>query len=770
MGMDEGLLTTKNILRVIGTGVAIQAGLTGTANANAVYDEPNATQELASQQNENASLNQLLVNSGIYDKALNSNSVSGTTYTVENVGNVGNIGSNSGIITVEENDAEINMENRNIERNSFEQRNITPDLTNNKKPNIKERVATLMNQYEQDKQQRWKFILDENRIVNTYKEEIPTKSYSEESSYNAVSENSRTNYQSNTTVSNNNTTANNIEIKTTDETATYNSFDQDRDYVLIERNMNTDRNGSLYSTASSNQASAQTNIQAVPEEGINVAESSQTNVFNVRQQTPYNYTQQQGYTTYTTNNSTSNTVSNNAEAQPVLASNVSVNDDLNKEMPLLETNASIEKNNGVFVNDDSNVVDMNTLQMLDRFNRPAPLWTCEVLYRLAGNGLLYPDGTDIELKSMNRREGAILTARSYNLYRNRLRAQNNDMNNGNNTRKVSQFNAHDIDMLIREFEPEVRALGYNIIDEVTDTKVIYQNEWDWTIGGEIRYSFARNTGASRYTWSDNRIRARIYAEKAISDNWKIHGMIEADKSNIFDETDDAVGNNNENDGKVEFNRIYLEGNYNWWDIPFNIEIGKTYAYLADGNVLDSDFKGIKVSASPTPFMNYRAGYGKVNSSEKMYYLEAFNQNENYDYLGGYYHWNNYDSPVNIYALGVDYHTGNFTFGGMYLRSDLADGSGAKDGYVLTARYGKNFAWIPHTYEFALKYYNMAGHTYINHTMNGVGNYMDGFTGWGAMYYYTIVENLLFGLHYYDLKDKTTNEKGKTIWAELSWSF
>ena len=29
------------------------------------------------------------------------------------------------------------------------------------------------------------------------------------------------------------------------------------------------------------------------------------------------------------------------------------------------------------------------------------------------------------------------------------------------------------------------------------------------------------------------------------------------------------------------------------NIPFTIDLGKTYAYLGDGNVLDGDFEGVK---------------------------------------------------------------------------------------------------------------------------------------------------------------------------------
>lgn len=422
--------------------------------------------------------------------------------------------------------------------------------------------------------------------------------------------------------------------------------------------------------------------------------------------------------------------------------------------------AAIERNNNAEIKDDKQVAKYSGVAMINRYNEPAPTWTYEVLERLERENLLMPDKDIKDMYSLNRREAAILTARAYNFNKIRIR-QNDEAKTADN----------DINMLMNEFAVEIKSLGYNIANSVTTTKsVANTDEKDWKVSGEIRYNFARHSGSDRYTWSDNRVHVRIYGEKKLNKYWKVHGLLESDKSHIFNRHKNARVNKHENDGHIELSRIYLEGNYVWNNIPYNLELGKTYAYLADGNVLDSDFDGVKVAAQPNPYQKYEVGIGKVNDTEHMYYAEMFKQVKNIDYLGGIYHWNNYENPAFIYMTGANYYTGKYTFGGMYLASNKAVGSGAKDGTVFSARYGKNFAWIPHTYEFDLKYYNMAGNTYINHTMSGLGNYMDGFSGWGAMVYYTLRENLVFSLQYYDLTDKTTGEEGKTLWSELSWSF
>lgn len=419
---------------------------------------------------------------------------------------------------------------------------------------------------------------------------------------------------------------------------------------------------------------------------------------------------------------------------------------------------SIENNYMVNMEND-NFIDLDNMNMLDRFNSKAPLWTYEYFEKLSTEGLLYPD-KDFNLKSLTRREAAILTARSYNLYKIKQRREEYETNT---IKQQDKFISNDIDTLMREFYPEIETLGYDIISEIIDTNINYTTKWDWVFGGEIRYNYAQNTGALKYDWSDSRIRSRLYGQKNLSKEWSFFIELESDKSFLNNKyTRNRKGN-------IDLSRLYLETNQEWWGVPFNFKIGKTSDYLAEGNILDAEIKGLKTYFSKDN-INYKIGCGKVDGSEDLIYLELINKNKDYDYLAGIYKWDNYGNSDIIKAFGMNYYTGNYTFGGMYLTSDLKDGSGADDGYVLSARYGRNISWVPHTFEFNVKYYNMAGNTYISHTMSGLGGYMNGFSGWGTMVYYTLFENVMLGIEYYNLKDKTTNEKGDTIWTQLSWFF
>ena len=434
-----------------------------------------------------------------------------------------------------------------------------------------------------------------------------------------------------------------------------------------------------------------------------------------------------------------------------------VNDMISRRVDISKVNAS----QGV------QHTSLDTLHMLERFNQPAPKWTYTFFELLDKEGLLLPD-KEMHMHSLSRREGAILTARAYNTYHAHHTAH--AVANGAEENKVLSSTLPCIMQLMEEFAPEVEALGYGVMPQLTDTQVQTAYDKDLQIHGEIRYSYANHEGSPTYTWIDNRMRARIYLDKKIIDHWTAHAMAEYDKSHISHITSKSRTVRSSHDGKARFSRYYVEGSYTWWNIPFTIEAGKTYAYLADGNVLDSDFHGLKVTAKPDVNTSLSAGIGNVNDTEHMQFLEAWLRQKRWDYMMGWYHWNNYDNPTTIMAGGGSYNIGNYRFTGMYLNSDTEDGSGATDGYVASVRFGRNFSWIAHTYEFDLNYYHMAGHTYINHTMNGLGNYMNGFTGWGAMFYYTLYENVMCSLQYYDLQDKTTHEKSRTLWAELNWGF
>jgi len=70
----------------------------------------------------------------------------------------------------------------------------------------------------------------------------------------------------------------------------------------------------------------------------------------------------------------------------------------------------------------------------------------------------------------------------------------------------------------------------------------------------------------------------------------------------------------------------------------------------------------------------------------------------------------------------------------------------------------------------MKYYYQPESTYVEHTMNGMADWMQGFKGYGFGYSRTLKKNLVMNLEYDMLRDLTSGEHNNTIWASLSWFF
>lgn len=415
---------------------------------------------------------------------------------------------------------------------------------------------------------------------------------------------------------------------------------------------------------------------------------------------------------------------------------------------------------------------------LQRLNEQAPEWIYEPLARINKAGLLNPDdAASLSGHDLNRREAAILTARSYNLNK-----QNRIINvpaylhsNSYDNNVDNQIISTDIESLMQEFHAEMQALGYGAGKDSFAKKPKETIDNSLKIKGEIRYNVMMNNSSSdKYNWSDHRVRTRIYLDQAIDSDWTAHGMLESDKSFTGSNDNNAYYTKGK-DGKVSLGRYYVTGKTYLFNLPVSVDAGQTSAYLGEGNILDSNFRGVKLSTFGADQANkstlYSLGYGQVNDTQNTFYMEARRTTYNdFDYLAGFYRWNNYGTPVGIYSLGTNYYVGNYTLGAMYLKASESDKGNSSNGYVMTAKYGYNRSWIPGTYEIDAHYYNMAGTTYINPTMSNLGSYMNGFKGYGAAWYYTVTPSILLGVEYYDLKDKISLVDVRTWWGQVSYNF
>ena len=286
------------------------------------------------------------------------------------------------------------------------------------------------------------------------------------------------------------------------------------------------------------------------------------------------------------------------------------------------------------------------------------------------------------------------------------------------------------------------------------------------IDGQIRLDSGHSTGKES-SKDRTRILARIYPDYNIDGNWHAVGMIEAEKT--------IVGDGGDKDGQLKFDRWYLMGRSGVTDVM----VGQYGSTMAEGNVYDSKFRGIRLSAGVP--ITYTFEHGKIDRARKVTGLTASHQTAVDTSEAGVYRFDKIGSAVRtIYMGNYRRPLGIFDFGAMVLHGrDHAAGNGT--GYVFTLERPGAGAWRPGSYSYWLKYYRQPSATYVSHTMNGMADYMNydasgsgplrgGFRGWGAGWSYTVKKNLLFSLEYYDLQDLTTRERSRTIWGALTGYF
>ncbi|CUH97625.1 putative secreted protein [Propionispora sp. 2/2-37] len=273
--------------------------------------------------------------------------------------------------------------------------------------------------------------------------------------------------------------------------------------------------------------------------------------------------------------------------------------------------------------------------------------------------------------------------------------------------------------------------------------------------GEIRYHYAFNSGAGRWDANSSGIRARLGFDTQINEQWRANAMLEGQKS--------LVDYNN----KAELSRFNVTGKLG----SSTLQAGSFGYLMAEGNIYDSGFKGVRaVFEGP---VKYTVSYGKNDDTKDTAIATARYDDFDYNLEAGIYHYRMDNGSLDentIWTLGGNYNFSNFSIGAMVLGSSLKDGGGHNTGYVMGLHYGDLKTWRPGTYDLFTKYYNQPQGTYIAHGMNGAGTQMQGFKGYGLGMHYTLAENFVGGLEYYNLTDKMLGRQGDTWWSQVSYYF
>ena len=370
---------------------------------------------------------------------------------------------------------------------------------------------------------------------------------------------------------------------------------------------------------------------------------------------------------------------------------------------------------------------------------PAGHWAYDSINKLAAAGIVdgYGDGTFGGDRLMTRYEMAQIVAKA--------------MAKGAN-----------VDRLAAEFADELDSLGVRVA-------ALEKKSDNVKITGQIRAHYADFSGdLDSY---ESKLRSRLYFTGQINDGWTYTGMIQNEQDLLNDQGDESVN----------FQRAYLDGRLG----GLKVRAGRFSPVINDANIYDGRFDGVQLTAGQD--VKVIAGYGRTSTStsvdkasvaDKAAYGKIVGSVGALDLEAGYVKFEEVERLQNeddgIWHLGAAYNFNkNVSLSGVYLKSDTDVTNDYQsvddDGYVLTLNVGEAKASEVGSVGFVGKYYDQGAGTYVKHTMDG--DYpKNGFKGYSLAGYYTVAKNIVAGVEWFDLKDKESDDKHKTLWSQLIFTF
>ena len=328
-------------------------------------------------------------------------------------------------------------------------------------------------------------------------------------------------------------------------------------------------------------------------------------------------------------------------------------------------------------------------------------------------------------------------------------------------REMDQITSDDWERLARrrvEYADELSAIGYfdresSYMQASTEVKVPNLSDKRFKIDGEARVDYGAHSGYKSIS-DKSRARVRIYGDYNIDDNWHFISMLENEK----------ILSGKGEDSWMDIDRWYLTGKVG----RARVDAGAFGSFLAEGNIYDSRFTGVRVSGKE-PF-SYMAEAGTIKQAGFAAAAEASTTHDIYTLGAGLYRFDLKDrGEKNIYMLNVHRPLGSlYDLGLMGLLGE--DESRSDKGYIVSLTRGKENTWRRGNAYYFLKYYHQPYTTYVSHTMNGLADYMDGFEGIGAGIHYTVKQDWLLQAEYYNLKDLEEGGRNHTFWLALSYYF
>ncbi len=308
-----------------------------------------------------------------------------------------------------------------------------------------------------------------------------------------------------------------------------------------------------------------------------------------------------------------------------------------------------------------------------------------------------------------------------------------------------------------EFASELSGLGYfdeeaSIAQASSSAKPPEVPVETFRIDGEARLDYGAHHGY-KAIGDRARARVRIYGDYKINDDWHFISMLENEK----------ILSGPGRDNWMDIDRYYLSGKVG----SSHVDAGAFGSFLAEGNVYDSKFTGVRVTGE-TPF-RYLVQAGSISDAGFSAAAEAETEHDIYTLGAGLYHFDlHWVGARNIYMLKLHRPLGAYDLGLMGLVGE--DRSRSEKGYVISLSRGEEKSWERGNLYYYLKYYHQPYTTYVSHTMEGMADYMRGFEGIGLGLQYTVAPDWVFQASYYNLKDLEDGGRNRTLWLALSYYF
>ena len=312
--------------------------------------------------------------------------------------------------------------------------------------------------------------------------------------------------------------------------------------------------------------------------------------------------------------------------------------------------------------------------------QPMPPETYIAMQRLADYGLVkLPAGCrNVREANFDRHEMAVLALQAIK----RIGMDENGLVDGNRNYRLTGYRETLVVKDILNQELKNMGMGQeSLMDDLSVSSEAGDLKRDenrkYKISAELRYNYVKHGGNKKWDWNDSRLRARLFLEARINDDWHAFGMVEANKHFLHQHGDDDW---------LEDKRFYVRG-----ITGDTVVTAGWYGYmLGEGNIFDSSVAGATANfGSP---VNYELTAARTKSHSKMVSGTASMTAGAATYGGGLHHfsddnWGNEERW--IWHAFYNYRVAkDLGLGAMYIGSDLGDKDGKKHGFVGTVSIGK----------------------------------------------------------------------------------